>query len=513
MESSKTAVKTVFFMISITLLGKVTGLIRDMFFLANFGTESIVSESFIAANSLPKNFLDIAFASVITSSFIPIFNDIRENKGEKEALDFSGNFITIITIFSAILVILCTVFSGQITSFFYGGFESESRILIEHFLQIFFPLIIFSGITFTLAGILQSYGEFNIPASLSLFSNAFILIYYIFFIDTFSVDGLALAYLISWIIQFLVQIPYMVKNKLKLTFKFNLKDENIRKIGYLALPLMISTWLIPINYQVNISIAGNSPIRIVPALNTAYTLYMIVAGVIILSISNLVFPKMSKQTANNDEENFGKDLNTTLRASLFILIPIMIVMITLSEPMIKVLYERGKFNATSTELSSIAFQFYSFGVLGYCLQNVIIRGFYAKKNWKIPLYSSILGIVINFVISVALQNVFTVAAYPIASSISITTVGIYLLYEINKINNKVINIDFIVTSLKLLVSGFIMALVINFIYNLFNLNSKLYIVIVAVVSTLLGSLIYLICCKIFKIKEVNFIGDIIKKRK
>ncbi len=514
--NNKSAIKTVSMMVLISLVGKALGLFRDMQTAYFFGTDTIESIAFTTASVLPRVFLDIAFASVITAGFIPIFNECIEKKGKDEAFKLSNNFVNIIILISTLVVIFGMVFARELTFLSQAGLDSTTRDLATELLRIMLPIIIFSGVAFTLTGILQSFDEFNIPSAMSIVSNSIIILYFFFLCDRFSVYGLAVAFTLGWFLQILIQIPTIRKFGYRYKFFIDFKDENIKKMSKLMLPVMISTWAVPINYLFNYNMAslidgGTSAV----ALNIAYTFYNIVAGVIILSISNLILPKLSKLSVNNDVKDFGLSINKTVKSLFYILIPMSVGMMLLGKEIITLFYQRGEFDIDSTKLATVALIFYSVGIVGYGLQNTLSRAFYSMKDGKTPLVTSLVSIGINMVFTLILYKKMEIGGIALASSISITIIGIALFVILCRKNEYVFSFDIITDLVKNIVSVIVMAVVVIFVKNTLgtfledNFISRLLLV---GVPTVFGVLVYYFMTLILKVEESLLVKNMILRK-
>src|SRR5699024_590422 len=156
-----------------TLVGKVLGLVREQLLAANYGN-GMAANAFTTASLMPRTFFDAVFASAISASFIPIFNEYLQKKGKEEAFALSNRFITLIGVVTIGMTLICEVFSEQFVWLFASGYDGETIALAARLSQIMFPTIFFTGIAFSFVGILQSLDEFNIPAALSVASNAVI---------------------------------------------------------------------------------------------------------------------------------------------------------------------------------------------------------------------------------------------------------------------------------------------------------------------------------------------------
>ena len=320
-QSKNTTVKAVSFMMLITLLGKVLGLVRDQMLAANYGN-GMEASAFTIASLMPRTFFDAIFASAISASFIPIFNEYLQKKGKKEAFALSNRFITLMGLVTLCMTLVGEVFAKEFVFLFAGGYSAETANLAAQLSRMVFPTMFFTGIAFSFVGILQSLDEFNVPAALSVASNLVIVLYYVFFNDKFGVQGLAVAFLIGWAMQaVIIQIPSMHKKGYRYRLDFHFRDEGDRKkIGLLMLPVMVSIWIQPINLVINTQFAShleNGDAQ-VPALQYANTLYTIIVGVFVLAIANLIFPKLSRMTEDSDKA-FGQTVKVTLRSMMFFL--------------------------------------------------------------------------------------------------------------------------------------------------------------------------------------------------
>ena len=117
--------------------------------------------------------------------------------------------------------------------------------------------MIFTAIAYCYAGILQSYGEFKIPAAMSIISNAAAIIYLFLFNDRFGIKGLAFAMLIGWILQLAILIVPLVKFHYKFNVSIDFCDEGMKKVYKLALPVFLSSWVQPLNVMVNTFISSS----------------------------------------------------------------------------------------------------------------------------------------------------------------------------------------------------------------------------------------------------------------
>jgi len=541
MSKKSGTLRIVTIMMIITFAGKALGLLRDAMVGSFFGTDSIEGTAFNIASVLPRVFMDVIFASAIAASFIPAFNEVLEKQGREKAFKLAHNFISVIMTISVIVTIGFIVFASPIVHLIYGNTAVEflstrlpefagpiANILIgsresaealelgADLLQIMLFIIVLSCLAFSLTGVLQSLGEFNAPAAMGFVSNVVILFYMFFFLDYYGVIGLCIAFVAGWLAQLLIQIPFLIRSKFKYRFQIDLRDEGLKRIGLLMLPVMVSTWVTPINLMVN-GMAAMSDYygrQSFNATNFAYNLYAVLGGVLVLSVTNVIFPRLSVQAANVDHEAFGENISQTIRGLFFLLIPMSIGLVALSEPIVRLFYERGQWTQLSTRLTSTALVYFSLGMCGFGLQSVLARGFYAFQEGKVPMMTSILAIVANLFLSYILVGTMGVGGPALASSISISIAALIMLWLMSRKIAGILNVRLCLDLMKMLVIGLVLfGVAVNARDYLFtNLDDNtIGRILVIAVPTIMGIIVYIGLSMIVRLPEAMTTLGILKK--
>ena len=451
-DAQKKNIRTVGVMMALTLLGKVLGLVRDMLLGHHFATGA-AADAFLAASSIPRNFFDAIFASAISASFIPVFNEYLEKKGRDEAFRLSSAFITVMALLTAALSGFGMLLAEPITALLADGFDAETAALCALLLRILFPLMLFTGLAFSLVGILQSLGEFHIPALLSAASNAVIIAYYIFFVGRFGVVGLAAAFLLGWAVQVLIQLPSL--HALGYRYAPALRHEGLHKVFLLAGPVLVSTWVQPLNLIVARRFASHISGG-ASALEYANTLYTIVAGVLVLSIANVIFPELSRHAAHGDAAALGESISGTLNAMLFLLTPMAFGLAVLARPVVRLLYEWRAWDTASTDLTAGALTFLSLGMLGYGVQIILSRAFYAEQKGKMPLVAGAASVAANWILCKLLAERLGLRGLALASAVSLALPALILLFAAAKRYRGVLRRAAIVDFAKMLLAAALM---------------------------------------------------------
>ena len=505
----KGIIKTFTFMFSAIFLAKVLGLVRNIVF-ANFYGTGFEATAFFTASRIPLQLLDMTLGAAISSTFIPIFNEYLQKDGKKRAIQFANNFLNVIIVVSLLLTILGIIFAPQIVSIIAPDLESQTLELTVQLIKILFPIMIFTAVAYVSVGFLQSMDEFRIPSIISVVANGILILYLAIFNNKFGIKGVAIAMLVGWATQILVQIPSVIKKGFKYNVSIDFKDEGLKKILKLAPPILISTWVQPINNIVNIRLAsGLQDGQAVSALEYSYNLYLIIVGVFSYTLSNIIFPELSKLTADNNKSMIVEILNKSIKISLFLIIPMSVGIGVLSNDIIKLIYERGEFTATSTYLTGGALTYYAIGMIGYGLMEILNKAFYAMQDSKTPMKISALAIIMNILLSIGLVKVNDYLGLPLAASITSIITAILMIYAINKKMNGIVDKKTTVECAKTIVSALIMGVVV---YLIAKINIKHQIITLAV-SVLSGVIVYFITMLVLKSETIDEFKKIIKLKK
>ena len=492
------AIKTVSFILAATMLSKVMGFVRDILIASRYGT-GIEADAFNKASQIPTMFFELAFGAAILSTFIPIFNGFLEKNGRERAFEFSNNFINITVLISAVFTVISMFFAKQLAYISIPGFDAQALNLTATMIVIMVPIAIFTTVAFFIVGILQSFDEFNIPAIISLVSNIAVIIYLIFFNGSFGIYGLAFAMLIGWSLQVFVQIPALIKKGYKYKFTLNFKDEGIKEVFKLALPILISSCFYTLSVYINDIFASYLGEGTVSALGYSNRLLMIV-GVVALSVTNYIFPSLSR-LHESDTEAFSAVLKQSVRVIMLIITPITLGIMILSTEIITIAYGYNVFDQNSITLTSTALFYYAIGTLSYGMNEVITKAYFAMKNVKAPMIASVAGVATIVALSYSFTKIFSFGIGSLALSVSIATVviSIVLLMSMNR-KVKFIDKSMVAFALKIICATALMTVTALLAKKL---TADYAVIIQSVATAACGGAVYLISIYLLKIEELK----------
>ena len=454
---TKKAIKTVSVITIAILAAKVLGMMRDIVFAHLYGT-SMQSDAFLSASRIPLLFFDLTLGAAVLSTFIPVFNRHLQTD-RKKAFQFANTFLNIILLISGTFCVLGMVFAQQLARAFAPGLSVESIDLATKLLVIMLPTAVFTAAAYVFVGILQSLDEFTIPAIISLVSNGGVIIYLLFFNQYFGIYGMAVALLIAWSLQILVQVPSLMKKGYRYRFHLNLHEDGLSDVFRLAGPILVSSWVQPICVTINMRFASFLGEGSIASLDYANKLYIILVGVFTFAITNYIFPSLSRMSGADDKEGFRNTIKTAFSAMLALIMPIAAGMALFSGPIVRVVYERGQFNQDSVATTATALAFFSLGMVGLGINEILNKGFYAMKDGKTPMYSAIWGIAVNVLLAYILftYTPMGIGGLALAASISSIVIAVVLVTNMHK-KIKFIDRDMLFTIFKIMIATLVMAI-------------------------------------------------------
>ena len=439
LEKENSAAKTISVMMALTLIGKVLGLYRDRLLAIHYSTGP-AANAFFTASRIPRVFFDAVFASAIAACFIPVFSEYLEKKGRQEAFRFAGSFLTIIALLTGAVTLAGMAFPQPLVALFADYSAPATTRLAVSLTRVMFPTVLLSGMAFSLVGVLQAQDHFTAPALMSAVSNGAIILYFFTLDAKLGIYGLAGAYLLGWLLQAVILVPPLGRLGFQYRPGFDFRSEGMKKVFALMGPVMVSTWVQPINQAIN----GRFGSRLyggagMSALEYASNLYLVIAGIFILSVTNVIFPRLSRLTAGGHEGEFWDTIRQTLGVCLFLVLPMSAGLTAVARPLISLIYGGGAFDAFSTEITASALAWMSLGMTGYAVQNILSRAYFARQQGRVPLIAGGGAILVNLVLCRVLTHRFQVAGLALSSAIAATVYALLLLLPLQRSGERLLD--------------------------------------------------------------------------
>ncbi|MGL5751944.1 MAG: murein biosynthesis integral membrane protein MurJ, partial [Paraclostridium sp.] len=318
-------------------------------------------------------------------------------------------------------------------------------------------------------------------------------------------------------LQFFFQLPFAMKKGYRYKPYVNIKDENVKKMLWLITPVLIGVAVNQVNSIVDRTIASTLVEGSISALNYATKLNQFVMGMFIVSISSVIYPVLSKLSTENNKAKFNESIVRSINTVIILVIPISIGAIILANPIVKLLFQRGEFDSRATQMTAYALIFYSIGMIGFGLRDILGKVFYSLQDTKTPMINGVIAMVLNIILNIVFVKLtnMQLAGLAFATSISALVTIILLFISLRKKIGPFGGKSIVLVVFKTSIASLLMAVVTAFIYN-FTSNVLGYgfinEVVTLAVSVGIGAIIYGVSIIVLKINEVNLIIYTIKSK-
>lgn len=503
---------------SLTFLSRIAGYARDVVIAYFFGA-SASTDAFWVAFRIPNLLRRLFGEGSLTISFIPVFTQYLETKDREEAKKISDAVFTILVFLLVLISIGGILLSPYIIKLFAAGFDQSTFDLAVSLNGIMFPYILFISLTALSMGILNSLRHFFAPAFSPVILNICIIIAVLFLYQNFNVPvyAAAVGVIAGGVLQFLFQLPFLHGKNFLFSVSKQIRHPAVKKIGLLIVPQLFGVAVYNLNILVNTQYASFMSEGTISYLYFSERLIEFPLGIIAVSIATVLLPSLSSHVANKDFDKFRETYSFTLRLMFFILIPALVGLIVLREPICNLLYQRGEFDYAATIFTSQALFGYAVGLWAVGGIRITAPAFYSMQDTKTPVIIAFIAFIANAILGYVLG--FTLGykhtGLALASSISSIINFLLLFYIIEKrVGNVNTRAILILLGKLILISGIMGALVWKISGFTIWTESQFAIEKIGVMAAALVAavLIYILLAKLLKVEEADFLLDMIRKK-
>ncbi len=370
-----------------TAASRVAGLGREIVAASYYGISGPMS-AFTIAFQVPNLIRSLFADAALQPAFIPVFSEHLERKEYREAFRLASTLLLIVTIVLAAITALFVLAAPLLVPLFAPGFEGTILDLTVALSQLLFPILILLGTSGVVVGILNSYDRFGAFAIAPLFWNLTIIAGLVLLEPMFEGQDRIYAYAIGVLAGTLVQLLIVVADLRNTPFRFALsfdwRNRDLRRVLVLMLPVTISLGLINFNLLIN-SLFGSLVSDQAPAaIDKAFRIYQLPQGIFAVAIATVLFPTLARFASRGEHESLRATMANGMRQILFVLVPAAAAVLVLSEPMIRLVYERGEFSPEQTTLVATALFWFAFSLPTNGLFLLLTRTFFSLQRPWVP---------------------------------------------------------------------------------------------------------------------------------
>ena len=490
-----------------TLVSRVLGYLRDILIAIFLGT-SIYADAFFVAFRLPNTFRRLFAEGTFNAAFIPSYTE-EKIKGKKSGKKFADEIFSLLLFFLILLIIIIEIFTPFLVYLIAPGFfeNTEKFNLAIEFTRITFPFLLFVSLSSLLSGILNTNNKFAAAAAAPIILNIVLIFFLLisFYYNHSIAKSLSIGVTLAGILQFIILIIFTKSfyvPSIKFIFKFSKAIKNFFKK---LLPSIFASGITQINILVGTIIASfqSGAVSYLYYADRVYQINLAIAGI---AVSTVSLPILSKLIKNKKIHQANKIQNKSLELSLLLSLPASVALIIGSDEIVNALFGYGSFTEDDIEQTSLALQYFGYGIPAFAVLKIFANFFFARDNTMTPFKISSVVVIINVFISVLFFKQIGFVIIPIATTLS-TWIGVLCyLYILLKNGYLRIEPNFYTRLMKIVFSTSILSYVFHYSINYFAKNlsySGDYKILYLLFIVIFVALLYFLICYFLKVLNLK----------
>lgn len=400
----------------INLTSKVLGFFRDMVIAHQFGATG-ATDAYLVAYTIPYVFMNI-LALALATVVVPVFSEYESQGRREEAWKLFATVTNLTALAFAIFVVIGLVGAPWLVKIIGPGLAPDIAALTKDLTQIMLPLLVFNGVSTLFNGLLNANNMFAVPALSTVIANATVIVSTLTLGKVMGIQGVAIGTVLGVLFAALFQVPSLLRVGFKYRFDFDWREPGVQKVMALMLPVTIGVSINQIYIVIDRMLASGLAEGSISALNFANKLILLPLGLFVMAIGTAFYPTLTKQAVDPSAGDMTTTLQRAFRAVVLLSIPAGVGLMVLRYPIVKLLFERGEFDAHATAMTAYALLFFSIGLVGQSANVILTRGFYALQDTKTPVKLTLVTVLINLIFSLLLIGKLQHGGLALANSIA-----------------------------------------------------------------------------------------------
>ena len=406
---------------SMTMVSRVFGFIRDILIAAVLGA-STSADCFFVAFRLPNLFRRLFAEGAFAAAFVPIFSGLLETDGREKAKQFADEAFSVLILVLAIFTALIELAMPLVMYGLAPGFDEVpgKMELATELSRITFPYLLFISLVSLQSGVLNSLGRFSAAAATPVLLNLTLITAILTLPAITETPGHALAWGVAaaGIIQLAWLAYHCRREGLPVRLVRPRLGPEVRLLGRRIVPVVFGASLYQINLLIGTILASLLSEGAVSYLYYADRVTQLPLGVVGIAVGTALLPMLSRQIKAGDDAGALHSQNRGLEFALLLTLPAAVALMVIAEPVISVLFQRGRFDAHAAQATAHALAAFSAGLPAYVLIRVLAPGFFAREDTVTPVRIAAIAMVANVVLNVILMQVWAHVGIALASSVA-----------------------------------------------------------------------------------------------
>ena len=383
---------------AMTLLSRVTGMLRDMIYSRMFGAGPLM-DAFLVAFKIPNFLRRITGEGAFSQAFVPVVSEYRLRREHDEVQALVAGVMGTLGWGLFVLTVMGVIAAPLVIYLFAPGFDPAGgrHDLAVQMLRWTFPYIFFISLTALGAGVLNSYGKFGTAAFNPVILNVVMIVFAAFLAPHFERPGIALALgvFVSGVVQLVAQFRGLWRLGLLGRPRWAWADEGVRRVARLMLPGIFGSSVAQISLLLDTWIASFLVTGSIAWMYYADRLVEFPMGVFSIALATVILPGLSAHHARQSPQHFNATLDWALRLTCLVSLPASVGLLLLAGPLTSSIYGYGKFNPHDVQMASYALMAYSLGLMGFSLVKVLAPGYFARQDTRRPVRVGIIALSVN----------------------------------------------------------------------------------------------------------------------
>jgi putative peptidoglycan lipid II flippase len=419
-----------------TGLSRVAGLAREIASAAYFGVSGAAA-AFTLAFQVPNLIRALVADAALSSAFVPVFTELLEQGRKREAHALAASLFGLILVVVGAITGLFVLGAGLVMPLFAGDkFTPADVDLLVGLSRVLFPIVVVLAVNGLVVGILAAYDHFSLPAIAPLVWNLVIIAGLVGLRDLFDpgfrIYAYAIGVLVATVIQLAMVMPVLRRVGFPLRVSLDFKDPRLKQVMRLMLPVSLGLGVINVDLIVNSSIGTLISQGAPRAIDAAFRVYMLPQGMFSVAIATVLFPQLSRLAARRDKPGLRRWSGDGMRTIFLALIPCAALLIAIPEPITRLVYERGAFDAGATDDVATALFWFAFSLPFAGANLMLTRTFFALQRPWLPTALAAASLVVNAVLSFAFYEPFGIAGVVLATAISSLVMTLQQVYYLRR---------------------------------------------------------------------------------
>jgi putative peptidoglycan lipid II flippase len=389
------------------VLSNLVGLVRQILITDVFGTQRVM-DAYNAAETYPNLIFSLIAGGALASAFVPTLTGFLEEKDQQGAWKLSSAVTNIVLLLLTLISILSAFLAPQIVRYILApSFNPQEQALTAALMRILLISPSIFGVSGLLMGILNAHQIFLWPALAPSMYWLGMIAGVIFFSPSMGIFGLAWGAVLGAGLHLGIQIPALLRLAGRHYIPtLGLRFPAVREVGRLMAPRLLGVAVVQLNFVVNSILASGQPVGSFAAIKYAWAVMTMPQVVIAQAIAIAALPTFSAQAARGELGEVRSSLAATLRGVILLSLPAALGLILLRQPVIAFIFQRGEFDAHSTDLVAWALLWYSAGLVAHSVVEIVARAFYALHDTKTPVFVGAAAMSLNLAFSFLFAALF-----------------------------------------------------------------------------------------------------------